>query len=56
MAEQCDNIFTTIARDLGDRDAQMRRALVAVVHRDMSLKNTTDISQQWKKLIMKPAQ
>ena len=57
MAEQRDkNIFTTIARDLADRDAQMRRELVAAVHLDTSLKNTTDILQQWKELIMKPAQ
>ena len=57
IAEQRDkNIFTTIARDLGDRDAQMRRELVAAVHLDTSLKNTTDILQQWKELIMKPAQ
>ena len=57
IAEQRDkNIFTTIARDLADRDAQMRRELVAAVHLDTSLKNTTDILQQWKELIMKPAQ
>ena len=56
MAEQRDkNIFTTIARDLADRDKQMRRELVAAVHLDTSLKNTTDILQQWKELIMKPA-
>ena len=57
MAEQRDkNIFTTIARDLADRDVQMRRELLAAVHLDTSLKNTTDILQQWKELIMKPAQ
>ena len=57
MAEQRDkNIFTTIARDLADRDKQIRRELVAAVHLDTSLKNTTDILQQWKELIMKPAQ
>ena len=56
MAEQRDkNIFTTIARDLADRDKQMRRELVAAIHPDTSLKNTTDILQQWKELIMKPA-
>jgi hypothetical protein len=57
MAEQRDkNIFTTIARDLADRDPQMRRELVTAVHLDTSLKNTTDILQQWKELIVKPAQ
>jgi DNA polymerase III delta prime subunit len=56
MAEQRDkNIFTTIARDLADRDKQMRRELVAAVHLDTSLKNTSDILQQWNELIMKPA-
>ena len=55
--EQRDkNIFTTIARDLADRDSEMRRELVAAVHLDTSLKNTTDTLQQWKELIMKPAQ
>ena len=56
MAAQRDkNIFTTIARDLADRDKQMRRQLANAIHQDMSLKHTTDIQQQWKELIMKPA-
>ena len=49
------NIFTTIARDLADRDKNIRRELVNAVHLDTSLKNTTDVLQQWKELIMKPA-
>jgi len=53
--ERHKKIFTTIARDLADRDKQMRRELANVVHLDNSLKNTTDILQQWKELIMKPA-
>jgi hypothetical protein len=57
MAAQRDkNIFTTIARDLADRDKQMRRELANAIHQDTSLKHTTDIQQQWKELIMKPAQ
>jgi len=56
MAEQRDKkIFTTIARDLADRDKQMRRELASAIHQDTSLKHTTDILQQWKELIMKPA-
>ena len=56
IAEQRDKkIFTTIARDLADRDRQMRRELASVIHQDTSLKHTTDILQQWKELIMKPA-
>ena len=56
MAEQRDKkIFTTIARDLADRDKQMRRELATAIHQDTSLKHTTDILQQWKELIMKPA-
>ena len=53
--ERHKKIFTTIARDLADRDKQMRCELANVVHLDNSLKNTTDILQQWKELIMKPA-
>jgi AAA ATPase domain len=56
IAEERDKkIFTTIAQDLADSDEQIRRELAAVVHLDKSLRNTTDILQQWKELIMKPA-
>ena len=48
-------IFATIARDLADCDNQMRKELVAAVHLNTSLKNSADVSQQWKELIMKPA-
>ena len=57
LAEQRDKkIFSTIARDLADRDKQMRRELADAIHQDTSLKHTTDILQQWTELIMKPAQ
>ena len=57
MAAQRDKkVFTTIARDLADRDEQMRRQLANAIHRDTSLKHTTNILQQWKELIMKPAE
>ena len=36
-------------------DASLRRQLTAIVHGNAALKNTTDILQQWKELITKPA-
>jgi hypothetical protein len=57
MAQQRDKkIFSTIARDLADRDEHMRKALMDAIRRDTSLKNTMDILQQWKEMILKPAQ
>ena len=56
MADQRDKkMITMIARDLADRDKQMRRELASAIHQDTSLKYTTDILQQWKELIMKTA-
>jgi hypothetical protein len=49
-----EKIFSTIARDLADRDPGMKRALADTVKNDTSLKNTTDIIQQWRKLLMQP--
>ncbi|KAF8962292.1 hypothetical protein BDZ97DRAFT_1702551 [Flammula alnicola] len=51
-----EKIFTTIALDLADRDEQIRHALADAVRRATVLKNTTDITQQWKELVVKPAQ
>ncbi|PPR04540.1 hypothetical protein CVT26_002507 [Gymnopilus dilepis] len=48
-------IFSTIAQDLSSLDEGMRRALSATIARDVSLRNTTDIIQQWKEFILKPA-
>ncbi|KIN98511.1 hypothetical protein M404DRAFT_1005182 [Pisolithus tinctorius Marx 270] len=47
-------IFTTIARDLADRDPSFRRALANVIARDHSLATTSDIKLQWEKLILGP--
>ena len=56
MVQQRDkSIFTTIARDLADRDKHIRSALGEVISVDASLKNTTDIVQQWKEMVLKPA-
>lgn len=43
-----------IARDLADRDPEMRRALAEAVKDVIWLKTTVDIVRQWDKLIMKP--
>ncbi|KIN95620.1 hypothetical protein M404DRAFT_165302, partial [Pisolithus tinctorius Marx 270] len=49
-----EKIFTTIARDLADRDAAFRRALADVLAKDHSLKTTSDVMLQWEKLILEP--
>ncbi|KAG1813769.1 hypothetical protein DFJ58DRAFT_892070 [Suillus subalutaceus] len=49
-----EKIFSTIARDLADCDPGMKRALADAVKDANSLKNTTDIIQQWRKLLMQP--
>ncbi|KIK42083.1 hypothetical protein CY34DRAFT_12587 [Suillus luteus UH-Slu-Lm8-n1] len=49
-----EKIFSTIARDLADRDPEMRRALADAVKTASSLKKTADIAQQWQKLLIEP--
>jgi hypothetical protein len=49
-----EKIFSTIARDLADRDPGMRRALADAVQAAGSLKTTADITQQWQKLLIEP--
>ncbi|KIK32138.1 hypothetical protein CY34DRAFT_182822, partial [Suillus luteus UH-Slu-Lm8-n1] len=49
-----EKIFSTIARDLADRDPEMRRALADTVKTASSLKKTADIAQQWQKLLIEP--
>ncbi|KIK45029.1 hypothetical protein CY34DRAFT_574316, partial [Suillus luteus UH-Slu-Lm8-n1] len=49
-----EKIFSTIARDLADRDPGMRRALADAVQAASSLKTTADIVQQWQKLLIEP--
>ncbi|KIK38133.1 hypothetical protein CY34DRAFT_809670 [Suillus luteus UH-Slu-Lm8-n1] len=49
-----EKIFSTIARDLADRDPEMRRALADAVLGASSLKKTTNIIQQWQKLLIEP--
>jgi hypothetical protein len=49
-----EKVFSTIARDLADRDPGMKRALADAVQAESALKNTVDIVQQWQKLLMEP--
>jgi len=49
-----EKIFSTIARDLADRDPEIRRTLANIVEHANALKNTTDIIQQWRELFMEP--
>ena len=50
-----EKVFSTIAKDLANRDKLLRRQLAAIVHDNDALKHTTDILQQWRELIAKPA-
>jgi hypothetical protein len=52
--ERHKKIFSTIARDLADRDPEIKRALAKAVENANALKNTADITQQWRKLFMEP--
>jgi Cdc6-like AAA superfamily ATPase len=55
QADQRDKkIFSTIARDLADRDPEMKRALANAVRDARALKATPDILQQWQKLLVEP--
>ena len=49
-----EKIFTTIARDLADRDPIMRRKLAHAVHDNNELRHTVDIARQWQELIVGP--
>jgi hypothetical protein len=52
--ERHKKIFSTIARDLADRDPEIKRALANAIKNANALKNTEDIAQQWQKLFMEP--
>ncbi|OAX33785.1 WD40 repeat-like protein [Rhizopogon vinicolor AM-OR11-026] len=49
-----EKLFTTIARDLADRDPIIRRALACVVRDDDELRHTRDITKQWEKFVLAP--
>ena len=47
-------LFPTIARDLADHDLRLQSLLAEVVTNNRSLRDTTDIAEQWRKLIVEP--
>ena len=49
-----EKIFTTIARDLADGDPIIRRTLANVVRDNKELRHMTDITRQWRELILEP--
>ncbi|KIN92861.1 hypothetical protein M404DRAFT_655279, partial [Pisolithus tinctorius Marx 270] len=49
-----EKIFRTIACDLAERDPAFRRALAGALATDDSLKTTSDVALQWRKLILEP--
>ena len=49
-----EKMFTTIARDLADRNPAFRRALASVFTNNRSLMATPDIIQQWENLLLVP--
>ncbi|KAG2368295.1 hypothetical protein BDR07DRAFT_120736 [Suillus spraguei] len=46
-----EKIFTTIARDLADRNPIIRKALAHALHDHSELKHTADIASQWQRLL-----
>ena len=49
-----EKMLPTIARDLADRHPAFRRALADALAKDHSLKHTSDVIQQWEKLLLQP--
>ncbi|KAI6160428.1 hypothetical protein EDD17DRAFT_807205 [Pisolithus thermaeus] len=49
-----EKLFTTIARDLADRDIRLKPLLADAIANDTSLRTTLDAIQQWQKLILEP--
>ncbi|KIO06363.1 hypothetical protein M404DRAFT_479931 [Pisolithus tinctorius Marx 270] len=49
-----DKLFTTIARDMADRDIRLKPLLADAIATDNSLGNTLDVTQQWQKLVLEP--
>ena len=47
-------LFPTVARDLARRDLRLRPLLVEVTTDDHSLRDTTNVATQWKRLILEP--
>jgi len=55
MVEHLENkMFSTIARDLANCDPTFRRALARAIEVDNTLQTTSDVMQQWEKLLLGP--
>ena len=55
QTERLENkMLSTIARDLANRDPTFRRALARAIEDDNTLRTTTDVMQQWEKLLLGP--
>ncbi|EIM84651.1 WD40 repeat-like protein [Stereum hirsutum FP-91666 SS1] len=52
--ERLTHVLLTVAHNLAGWDAHFRRELAAVIRKDPTLAGTTDIPQQWKKLLCEP--
>ncbi|KIM54282.1 hypothetical protein SCLCIDRAFT_387208, partial [Scleroderma citrinum Foug A] len=49
-----EKMLPTVTRDLADRDPAFRRELADAIAKDHSLKHTSDVIQQWEKLLLEP--
>jgi len=49
-----EKIFTTIARDLADRDHTFKQILAKVIAGDKALSTSHDVEQHWEKFILGP--
>ena len=47
-------LFPTIARDLADRDRRLRSLLAEVISNNPSLRDTTNVAEQWEGFIVEP--
>src|SRR5262249_53040648 len=51
-----DNVFTTMARDIADSNLEIKEKLWATIKDSRSLRNTTDVREQFARFILKPAE
>ena len=47
-------LFSTIVRDLADRDLRLQPLLAKLVSNNQSLRDTVDIAKQWERFIVEP--
>ncbi|KAF7970733.1 hypothetical protein HWV62_23190, partial [Athelia sp. TMB] len=51
----CGNLFSTIARDIANLDAQWKSALYEIIKGNDALRQTRSVSRQWESFILEPA-